>query len=476
MKRKWSQNFLYLGITLFLVGVCSISFLWLLMTWSGFKSTIGIILAALTPFIYGIAIAYILDKIMVLFENYVFDRLGKKIYKENGRKARVFSRTMSIVVSQLLAWAFIAGLLAIVLPQVYHSIQNLVLRSSLYLDSIVGWVEETVQNHPRLEETLTALVGNVSDALMNWVKTTLMPQMSNVITNITGGVLSLLTVLFNVALGVIISIYLMFNKEIFIAQGKKMIYAMFKTRWANRIMYELGFIHRAFGNFISGKIVDSIIIGAIAYVVLSLLKMPYAALVSLIIGLTNIIPLFGPFIGAIPCGLIILLESPTQCVIFIIFIIILQQFDGNILGPKILGAASGLSGFWIMFAILFFGKLFGFPGMLFGVPIFTVIYNGAKRYNRNRLRARELPLETSTYIKIDQIDPETKMITYQADADDLIKKQAAKWKNMQEKKKEKKLSGSGAGQVRSPSPLPDTERRDAGSAEAGPEQNAENKK
>lgn len=412
MKRKWDIKYFYWGFTAFLVIVCSLLFFWLLSTWSGFVGILKHIFTALSPVIYGLLIAYLLDKVLVFFEDTLFVPCGKKLFPRSEKKAKRSARMFAILFTQLLAWSLVAGLLVLILPQIYLSIENLVLKSSDYVMIVSRWIEELLKNDPQLEETAVNLLGSITTYLTDWVKTSVMPQINEILTNITGGILHFLLGILNFVIGIVISIYFMYHKETFRAQGKKVLYSLFKPKNANKIMNEMTFVHKTFGNFIVGKLIDSIIIGIICCIVLLILKMPYPELISLIIGITNIIPVFGPFIGAIPCAVLVLLESPLQCLIFVIFIIVLQQIDGNIIGPKILGSTIGISGFWILFSILFFGEMFGFIGMLLGVPTFAVIYNAASRFNQRRLAKKRLPVETSEFKKISYIDPSTNEPVY----------------------------------------------------------------
>ncbi|MBQ8975273.1 MAG: AI-2E family transporter, partial [Oscillospiraceae bacterium] len=188
---------------------------------------------------------------------------------------------------------------------------------------------------------------------------------------------------------------------------KKIIYGVFKPRRANGIVRGVEFVDHTCGAFIAGKVLDSLIVGIVCYISMLILRMPYGALIAMIVGVTNIIPFFGPFIGAIPCALILIFISPIKCLIFIIYIIVLQQIDGNIIGPRILGNSIGLSGFWILFALLFFGSIFGFWGMLLGVPVFSVIYEGIKRLVRLKLRKKALSDDTEDYKRLEQVDVQT---------------------------------------------------------------------
>ena len=239
--------------------------------------------------------------------------------------------------------------------------------------------------------------------LEDWLRKNVLQQ-SDFIANITTGVYNVVRAIFNVIIGFIVSVYVLMTKEKFIGQAKKIIYAIFRPRYGNVVMEVGRKADEVFGGFFIGKIIDSLIIGCICFVSLAILRMPYVALVSVIVGVTNIIPFFGPYIGAIPSAILIFLVDPMKGIYFIIFIIVLQQVDGNVIGPKILGNTTGLSPFWVIFAILLFGGSFGVIGMLFGVPIFAVLYYIIKRVVEHVLKRRHLPEKTDEYIELDTVD------------------------------------------------------------------------
>ena len=240
----------------------------------------------------------------------------------------------------------------------------------------------------------------------------LLPKSNTYLTSITTGLINVFKVLLNIIVGLIVSVYLLFSKETFIGQFKKLNYALFKPKKANIVIQTARKSNEIFGGFISGKILDSMIIGIICYIVLLIMKMPYPVLVSVIVGVTNIIPFFGPFIGAVPSFIIIVLANPIQGLYFLIFVVILQQVDGNIIGPNILGDSTGLSPFWVIFAIMVGGGLFGFAGMLLGVPTFAVIYYIMQEILRYFLRKRDLPQDSSQYIELEKINVATNQPQY----------------------------------------------------------------
>ena len=242
--------------------------------------------------------------------------------------------------------------------------------------------------------------------LMDWLRTDLMAKANELMSNLTVGVLNIVSEIFNAVIGLIVSIYILFSKETFVRQSKKCVYAVLSARHANMVLHLTTKSNDIFGGFIIGKLIDSAIIGVLCFVGLSILKMPYVMLVSVIVGVTNIIPFFGPYIGAVPSTILIMLANPIQGVYFVIFILLLQQFDGNILGPKILGNSTGLSAFWVIVAILLGGGLFGFVGMVMGVPTFAVLYYIVQMLVNNHLERKSLPTGSEYYDTMSYVDDE----------------------------------------------------------------------
>ena len=238
----------------------------------------------------------------------------------------------------------------------------------------------------------------------DWLRADLVTAMGNVVTAITTGVIDAVMFIFNLLVGIVVAIYVLIDKEKFLGESKKLVYTLFKAETGDSIIDTARHGHKIFGGFLYGKILDSAIVGLITFIVLTILKTPYSLLVSVIIGVTNIIPFFGPFIGAIPSAILILLADPLQGLYFIIFVIILQQVDGNIIGPKILGNTTGISEFWVTFALLLFGGIFGFLGMIIGVPAFAVIYYVIVQLMNKKLTLKGLPTESAIYREAENMD------------------------------------------------------------------------
>ena len=415
MKYKWDKKYLYWGITAFLVVLFSIAFFWILNSWTGIKDFFKLITKVLSPVIYGVVIAYLLNTPLDFFERVIFSKLARKLVKKDEKKRKRVSRALSVLFTTILAIIVVAGILALVLPQLYYSIEKIVLQMDTYVEVVVAWLDSFFSTNPEIEAFLINLVDSLSDTFANWLRLQVLPQTNQLIANITGGVLSVIREIINLAIGIVISVYVLYNKERFSSQGKKLAYGILGPRKTNSLLRGIRFTDKTFGNFITGKLIDSLIIGVLCYIVLAILKMPYPALISVIIGVTNIIPFVGPFIGAIPSAFLILFENPISCLIFIIFIVVLQQFDGNILEPRILGNTVGTSGFWIIVAILFFGGLYGFWGMLLGVPVMVVLHSIVRKISNRQLEKKALSKDTGKYENLVYIDPDTMEYVYDTD-------------------------------------------------------------
>ena len=404
---QWDKKYLYWGLTAFCVVAASILFFLLITRFPDISGALSKLTAILSPFIWGLVIAYLLAPLMQRLEKHLFLPLGKKLFKKSKNGGAGFARGMSVMLSILVFLLVLAALIYLILPQLYSSIVTIVDNSNTYIEKLTEWAESRLTGFPELEAYVTNLLGNFNQDIMTWLQTSVLPRLGGFITSVTTGVYYVLLGVYNLLIGIIVSIYILGNLETFKAGAKRLLYSIFSLKAADNIRNALDFTNRTFMGFITGKLLDSAIIGLICYIFCAALNMPYALLVSIIVGVTNIIPFFGPFIGAVPSALIILLVNPLQCLIFIIFIIILQQVDGNIIGPKILGGTTGINGFWVMFSIIFGAGLFGFWGMLLGVPVFVVIYTFTDKRLKKRLERNDLPADLDDYKSIDRIDPVT---------------------------------------------------------------------
>lgn len=401
---KWDKKHVTWGITAFAVVACAIVFYMVLRNAETFGALISKIFNILSPFIWGLVIAYLLTPLMRSVEKSIFIPLGKKLNKNGKGKA---ARGFSVLLSELVMLAVLTALVYLILPQLYSSLETIVLNSNAYVNNLSRWVTRLLHDYPQLESYAAQLLGKLNTGLVDWIRSTLLPGVGSLISNVTTGVYQVLVALYNLVIGIIVSVYVLSNLENFAAGGRRLLYSVFSIATAEKIREQLNFINRTFMNFLSGKLLDSAIIGLICYISCVIMNMPYALLISVIVGVTNIIPFFGPFIGAIPSAIIILMISPIKCLVFIVFIFVLQQVDGNIIGPKILGNSVGINGFWVMFSIILGAGLFGFWGMLLGVPVFVVIYTEIDGLIEKRLKKSDLPWEVTQYKDMERIDPIT---------------------------------------------------------------------
>lgn len=346
------------------------------------QGELGAVAKILMPFVYGAVIAYLLAPACNWFEKTFVGLLGES----NKKAAEVIAIILSLILALLILWA----LVMLVLPQLISSVLNLVDTLPRKIQSTNVWLHDLLGDQPQLQKYWDSLSSQMlvkmQAALSEENVDKLMGTAQTLINNVGSGMLSVAVALKDFIIGIIVSVYFLAERKKFLAQAKLVLYALVKKKWADLISDEVAYADMMFGGFITGKILDSAIIGVICFVCVSIMGLPSAALISTIVGVTNIIPFFGPFIGAIPCALLLLLESPLYCLYFVIFVIILQQADGNIIGPKILGDTTGLSSFWVLFAIILFGGKWGLVGMVIGVPLFAVIYDVIRRVVLRGLR------------------------------------------------------------------------------------------
>ena len=403
MKIKFNRKMITTGIIAFLVIAASICFYYLIFRSEAFSAKISAFFSILSPVIYGIIIAYLLTPIVNYIERRFLTPLFLKKAPEINVKKKKYMRVISVIISLLLIILLLYAFISIIVPEVSRSIIAISYQFPYYIRNLTQFSNKLLQDNPTLNNLFIQFVDDYSGEFSNFLNKTIIPQMQEILKHISLSLLSFLKTLWNVVIGAIISVYVLFNKELFAGQAKKIAYALLNTDHANIFIKDIRFTSQTFIGFLSGKIIDSTIIGILCFIGLSILKMPYAILVSVIVGVTNVIPFFGPYLGAIPSALLILLVNPLKCLYFIIFIIILQQLDGNVIGPKILGQSTGLSGFWVIFSITIFGGLWGVAGMIVGVPLWAVIYALVKRSIGRKLKNKGLPTETQKYLNVEKI-------------------------------------------------------------------------
>lgn len=400
MKYRWDKKYLYWGVTAFIVIVAGLLFYYFLFKNSSVTTGWSKIIHVMMPVIDGFILAYLLTPILNFVEAKILKPICKKLKIQLSIKNNKRIRALGIVITLIIASFVLSTFFRIVVPQIVQSIRSIIYGFPDYTNKVYLWIEKVLSDNPDVEKTVMNYVNTYSTDFQKWLSGDLLPQLNVFVRALSTQVVSFVVFFWNLIIGLIISVYMMGSKELFAAQTKKILYSICSETKANSILDETRFIHKTFGGFITGKLLDSLIIGILCFIVTSFLGTPYAVLVSVIVGVTNVIPFFGPYLGAIPSAFLILLVDPKQCLIFLIFILILQQFDGNILGPKILGDSTGLSGFWVIFSITIFGGIFGILGMFIGVPVFAVIYAGIRRKVEFSLAKKDLPESTNAYMKL----------------------------------------------------------------------------
>lgn len=399
-----------MGITAFCVIAAALLLFFLFFNFGLIREMGAKIVHILSPVITGAVIAYLLAPLY----NWVVRNTDYLLQsKTKLKKTRSLAIASGVIVSIGVAILVVSGLVALVVPQFISSVVGIVNSMQGYLDQISVLLGSFFKDNPEVADTLEDYLSMGSDRLIQWATSSLLPNLENIsgtmenVGSLVGVLFSGLSVLLkvakNVLIGFIVAAYMLIGKSGMIARCKKLIYSVFTVKVANQIVNQFRYVHSVFGGFIQGKLLDSLIIGLLCFLGTALMKMPYAVVISVIVGVTNVIPFFGPFIGAIPCACLILLISPLKCVYFCLFILALQQFDGNILGPKILGNSTGLSAFYVLVAILLFGGLFGFVGMIIGVPLFAVLYSLVDGVVNWQLKKRHMSTNTMDYFHLESV-------------------------------------------------------------------------
>ena len=433
MKLRWKNQYIRWGLTALLVIMGSIMFYYLLFHSSNIKSAFNVVVGIMMPVVFGFILAYLLTPVLNSIEQKVLYPLRKILKLKEGAKSHKRTRMLGVLVTAFLFYLVIHLLVSMLVSQIVPSIQNIVSNFDTYMTNFTAWMNQLMADNSEIKEYSISLVNRYSVELERFLNETVLTKSSELIKTVSLSVLGIFKTLWNFIIGFIISIYILGSKEKFAVQAKKLVFACYQPDSANVIINNFRFAHNTFIGFISGKVLDSLIIGILCFIGTTLLQTPYAALISVIIGVTNIIPFFGPFLGAIPSAVLILVVDPMHplnCVYFIIFILILQQVDGNLIGPKILGDSTGLSGFWVIFAITLFGGLFNVLGMIVGVPIFAIIYAAVRSHVNSALIKKNMPIKSDVYENIECVDEAGIHIM-----DNLERRKYIKAKNLENKDK-----------------------------------------
>lgn len=385
MKIRWNEKYTTISVYSFIVICLSIIFYNIVSEFSSFKLNLAEITSVLQPFLIGFILAYLL--------NFILNFIERRCLKDFNKLKPKSKRLLSLLITYLIASLFIYVFTKFVFPQLADSLIGLINNIPSYVNNLSDIFDSSSKNI-HLNDQYLDLATEKWNEFLNYIvafTTGLIPLIGNTLKTFASSV-------FNIIIGIIVSIYLLIDKEKFFGLGKKIITALFSKEISAKIVELVRRTNHIFGKFISGKLLDSFIVGWITFFILMMFKMPYSTLISFIIGLTNIIPFFGPFIGAVPSFFIILFVSPIKALWFIVIIFFIQQLDGNIIGPKILGDSLGISAFWILFSLLVASKLLGIVGMIIGVPLFAVFYSIVKDIVESRLKKKNLPTDTEKYM------------------------------------------------------------------------------
>ena len=382
MKKQGFDKYLYLMLAGFGAISLSVLFFFFLFRLETVGYHIKAAMNTLMPFIIGCVLAYLIYPLSHGITLYL-DKLTSGRFKKMTLSIGIFLGLIIFGVGlYLLLW--------MLLPQLVESITSIINGMPVMADNLSAWTAKLLKDNPKLQETVDITLESSSIKLEQWLTDTMIPKAQELISTVSASVISTFWFLFDFFIGIIVCVYVLNSKDKLKRQAKMLITAIAPDKYRDIIFEIIYEMDQCFGGFIRGKLLDSLIIGILCFICVSFMKMPYPVLISTIVGVTNIIPFFGPFIGAIPSAILILTVSPIQALYFLIFIFILQQFDGNILGPTILGQSTGIGSIWVLFSILIFGDLFGFVGMIIGVPTFAVMYYLMSKYVFKKLKAKDM--------------------------------------------------------------------------------------
>ena len=371
---------------IFLLILALIGIIFLLFNIKTVFGIINRVFASLSPVIIGVALAYTMHP----FYQFIVDKLELKPFNIKELKSRKIYATIATILLLLL---IVIGLLYLLIPEIYNSISNIIANFDTTYASFNKFIDDLIGQNAFLYEN----VNNALNEIKNFVQTTVLPNLRSLVTNISQGIVVTANAIINFFIGIIVMMYVINMRDETVAFLNKFVHTIFKKDFAEKINEEAKYANTVFVGFISGKILDSVIVSIICVIFMFIARMPYAILISVIVGVTNIIPFFGPFIGTIPSFILIALVDPFKAVVFVIFTLILQQIDGNIIGPKILGDTIGMDSFFVLFSILLFGGLFGFAGMMLGVPVFAVLQRIIIELMDSKLKSENLPTDLEDY-------------------------------------------------------------------------------
>lgn len=403
MKIKFEKKYVEIGIISFCVIAASLIVYYFLFHHTTFFAAISNVINIISPVIYGFIFAFLMTPVLNFIEKKIIKVLFVK-WKIDISKKQKLIRAISLILTIIFVIAIFYGFFYMVIPRVKDSIVSIVNQFDTYINNFEKWLDKFFSNNPKVAKNFDNLMDEYAAEISSFLQNNVLGKVEVLVKNVSLNVLGVIKVVWNLIIGFIISIYVLASKETFAGQSKKIVYAIFQKKNANNVIEAGRFINKTFMGFISGKLVDSAIIGCLCFIGTTIIGTPHALLVSVIVGVTNIIPFFGPFLGAIPCILLILIIEPIQALYFILFILFLQQLDGNVIGPKILGDSTGLSGFWVIFSITLFGGLYGVGGMIIGVPFCAIVYAGIRMLVHNKLEQKNMNPTTENYVTIERVN------------------------------------------------------------------------
>lgn len=422
MKVNYESKYFKTGLTIFLTALAILAVFFVFFRFSSINPALKKLGKAIAPLVYGFIFAYLISPLLNFIESKIFSPMfayhkWKPCTKKGKNKVRAISVTITLLVVIALFYMFFAT----VIPEVYKSIATIISQYSDYTQNLVNWINKIMERNPKLASFVSDFVYNysdetesfVSDSLLPMISKVLLPNINQYLATFSASLLKIFQVLWNIFIGIIVSVYVLLSKEKFINGFKKLVYSVMQKASANKFLKGIKFAHTTFLGFLSGKVIDSLIIGVLCYICLLIMKMPYALLVSFIVGVTNIIPFVGPFLGAIPSAIIILMVEPKKALYFLIFVLILQQVDGNIIGPKILSGTTGITSFGIIVAITIFGGLWGLVGMVIGVPLLAIMISIYSNIVDKKLVKKQLPVKGECYRNLIEISEEGKFVRYE---------------------------------------------------------------
>ena len=399
MRLRNKSTYFKLGLTIFITGCALIVFFFTAQTVGDLTKYISIVVDVLKPFIIGFILAYLMCPVYNACVRRLRYALSKKFTDQ--KKIMKTAKAASLIVTFLLLIVIVAGLLYLVIPQMVDSIASLVVALPEYFDKVISWMQTKAQVYPQIWYPIENAVNNGNEKIMEWLTDKVLPASIDMVDNISAGVASVVSVFLNILIGLVSMIYMLASKDVFTAQSRKLCYATMKKYRAERVIAGAHNVNHTFGKFVSGNLLDSLIIGILCFIFMAIMGWPYAVLISVIVGVTNFIPFFGPFIGGIPSALLLCTDNIWTGIYFGIFTVVLQQVDGNVIKPKILGESIGLPSFWVMFSIVVGGGLFGFMGMILAVPVFALVWSYVGYRMNMKLDRNDLATELDDYMDKD---------------------------------------------------------------------------